>query len=105
MISDEELFSLYGCADYIWCKYALSNEISSGIFGRAYQLGKVAIVREGSYLDSLAQHIIHPTVHNIDFELGDSEPKRNEQMLSVDNHRRDLGMASHSLETINASLG
>ena len=50
-ISDEELFSLYGVADYVWCVYPPSYDQASGVFGRAVQLGVVPLVRSGSVLD------------------------------------------------------
>ena len=49
-ISDEELLSLYGVADYAWCFYAPDYDQSSGIFGRAIQLGVKPVIRAGSVI-------------------------------------------------------
>jgi N-acetyl-beta-hexosaminidase len=68
-ISDEELISLYGVADYVWCRYSQSSSsMSSGVFGRAVQLGKTAVVSTGSYLDRLARLLRHPVVHDLQAE-------------------------------------
>ena len=48
--SDAEFVSCIRHADWIWCCYAAGNDKSSGIFGRALQLGKRTIVRRASYL-------------------------------------------------------
>lgn len=47
---DAEFVSYIRHADWIWCCYHPRNDKSSGIFGRALQLGKRSIVRRGSYL-------------------------------------------------------
>ncbi len=52
-LSDTEFLDLYNVADLVWCCYAPYYNQSSGIFGRAIQLGKATIVRKGSYLDLL----------------------------------------------------
>lgn len=39
-------------ADWIWCCYRPPRDWSSGLFGRALQLGKRTIVRKGSYLEA-----------------------------------------------------
>jgi hypothetical protein len=65
-VSEEELLGLYGVADYVWCQYdQASSELSSGIFGRAVQLGRTAIVRDGSYLDRLAEFLGCPVLHDL----------------------------------------
>lgn len=51
-LSDQELLSLYGIAACVWCCYPPERDMSSGIFGRARQLGIWPVVREGSMLDS-----------------------------------------------------
>jgi len=69
-ISEEELISLYGVADYVWCHYdERSSAMSSGVFGRAVQLGRTAVVPVGSYLDRLAGLLEHPVVHELDAEM------------------------------------
>lgn len=53
-ISDEELISLYGVADYVWCAYSNENDQSSGIFGRSIQLGRLPIIRKGAIVERIA---------------------------------------------------
>lgn len=53
-LSDEELLSLFRVADAVWCCYAPSRDMSSGVFGRAIQFGAAPVVRKGSYLESFA---------------------------------------------------
>ena len=52
-LSQEELFSLYGVADVLWCCYPPERDMSSGIFGRALQFSKPTIVRQGSMIHRL----------------------------------------------------
>lgn len=49
MISDDDIWSMYGIADWVWACYPVRNDQASGIFGRASQLGVPVIVREGSF--------------------------------------------------------
>lgn len=62
MVSDEELLSLYGASDLVWSCYSPHYNQSSGIFGRAFQLGKPSLVRESSYLADLADILEHPAL-------------------------------------------
>lgn len=51
-VNDGELLYLYEFSDIIYCYYELnSTQRPSGIFGRAIQLGKEALVKKGSYLE------------------------------------------------------
>jgi hypothetical protein len=61
-LEDEELLSLYGCADVIWSCYAPSYDQASGIFGRAVQFGMPVIVRQGSYLERIGRSLEHPLI-------------------------------------------
>jgi len=61
-ISDEELISLYKTADLVWSCYAPNYNQSSGILGRAFQLGKPSLVREGSYLVTFSELLGHPAL-------------------------------------------
>jgi hypothetical protein len=61
-IQNEELFYLYRKAHAVWNCYAPDYNQSSGIHGRAVQLGVPAIVRAGSYLESLGEMLPHPTL-------------------------------------------
>jgi hypothetical protein len=61
-LGDGELWGLYGVAELVWACYAPTYDQSSGIFGRAVQAGVPVIVRSGSYLEKLAQHLNHPVV-------------------------------------------
>jgi hypothetical protein len=59
-ISDGQLFDLYAVTDAVWCCYSPEYDQASGIFGRAVQFGKTAIVRRGSYVERFAEMIGHP---------------------------------------------
>lgn len=50
-MDDETFVSTIRCADWIWCCYQPSRDLSSGIFGRTLQLGTRSIVRKNSYLE------------------------------------------------------
>lgn len=56
-VSDEEIFSLYAQADLVWCYYSPVYDQSSGVFGRAIQLGIPAIVRKGSIVEKIANDL------------------------------------------------
>jgi hypothetical protein len=61
-IDDAELFCLYRVADLVWSCYAPDYNQSSGIHGRAVQLGVPVIVRKGSYIDSLGETLSYPSL-------------------------------------------
>jgi hypothetical protein len=61
-IEDAELFALYGIADLVWSCYAPDYNQSSGIHGRAVQLGVPVVVRKGSYIDALSETLSHPSL-------------------------------------------
>lgn len=61
-IEDTTLFHLYGKAHAVWTCYAPDYDQSSGIFGRAVQLGVPTVVRQGSFLDSSSTYLAHPTL-------------------------------------------
>ena len=48
--TEAELIAAYDLCDLVWCAYAPFYNRSSGIFGRACQLGKAALVRRNSRL-------------------------------------------------------
>ncbi|MDO9094864.1 MAG: hypothetical protein Q7U99_19780 [Rubrivivax sp.] len=52
-LRDDEIVPIYAMTDVVWACYRPDYDQSSGIFGRAMQLGKPCIVREGSYLSVL----------------------------------------------------
>jgi hypothetical protein len=54
-VSDEEVESLYGCADLVWTCYPPDNDQASGVFGRSMQYGVTSIVRSGSSIADLAR--------------------------------------------------
>lgn len=56
-ISDEELFSLYQIADFAWSYYKPEYDQSSGIYGRAIQLGVIPIIRADSIISKLSKSI------------------------------------------------
>lgn len=49
-LRDDEILPIYALADVVWACYRPDYDQSSGIFGRAIQLGKPTIVRTQSYL-------------------------------------------------------
>ncbi|TCP58764.1 hypothetical protein EV663_11730 [Rhodovulum bhavnagarense] len=53
--SFKDFIDAYLRADLIWCYYPAESNLSSGIFGRAIQLGAHAIVRKDSYLSKFAE--------------------------------------------------
>ncbi len=59
-ISDDELLLLYQISDVIWTCYSPSYDQASGVFGRAFQFGKPAIVRCNSNVSVLAEKLNHP---------------------------------------------
>ena len=61
-INPMELLFMYKHADVIWSCYAKHYDQASGIFGRAVQCCVPALVRQGSYLEALAQHLSHPVL-------------------------------------------
>ena len=109
-ITEDELLSLYGVADYVWCRYdESSSSMSSGVFGRAVQLQKTAVVPAGSYLDRLAKLLGHPVVHDLDAEdlgrssLPDVETKRAVQPGEHAHHLVDI-MALDSFKKLASGL-
>lgn len=53
-INNDEMFALYRSADLIWVCYAPDYDQASGFFGRAFQMGVPAVVREGSFSDKIS---------------------------------------------------
>jgi hypothetical protein len=109
-ISEEELISLYGVADYVWCRYdESSSSMSSGVFGRAVQLGRPAVVPSGSYLDSLARLLEHPVIHNLGDEslrpsaCAPGEPHLSRRIGKQGEDRLTL-MARESMQKLASSL-
>lgn len=61
-VTDAEMAAIYKAADLIWACYHPSYDQASGIFGRAVQRGRVAIIREGAMLGEYARLIRHPVI-------------------------------------------
>lgn len=61
-ISDEELVELYGISDLVWAYYSPAYDQASGIFGRAIQFRKSAVVRAGSLIERFADHVGFPVI-------------------------------------------
>lgn len=61
-ISNDELLGIYGASDLVWSCYAPNYDQASGIFGRAMQLGRQTLVRDGSFVEALARHLDRPAV-------------------------------------------
>ncbi|MGX9117700.1 hypothetical protein ACWTU6_13595 [Mesorhizobium sp. BHbsci] len=66
-LTDDEVLSAKLCATCLWACYDPSYDSSSGLFGRAMQLGKQVIVRRGSNVDTIASHLKYP-VHRCAFD-------------------------------------
>lgn len=56
-ITEQELFGLYESTDVVWAWYRPYYDQSSGIVGRAVQLGKTVMVREGSHVQRLFEFV------------------------------------------------
>lgn len=71
-VSDKELFGLYAAADLVWCHYDASYDQTSGILGRALQLGVPVVVRHGSVAHRQCALFDHPHIA-IDAASGPAE--------------------------------
>jgi len=107
-IDDAELFCLYRNADLVWSCYAPDYNQSSGIHGRAVQLGIPVVVRKGSYIDALGETLSHPSLALPYGAIGESisllqkwNPRRvdQERTESLVRHMRD-----HSLSVLADAL-
>lgn len=58
-LTRDELLSLYPVADIVWCCYDPSYDVSSGVFGRALQLGRPTLTRTGSIVARIAGRAGH----------------------------------------------
>lgn len=58
-LTREELISLYPVADIVWSCYDPSYDVSSGVFGRALQLGRPTLTRAGSIVARIAVRAGH----------------------------------------------
>lgn len=67
--SDGEFIDYIRRATFLWCCYHPAYDQSSGVFGRALQLGAPAIVRRGSLLEECARRF----GNGIAVEYGDSD--------------------------------
>ncbi len=61
-IANNDLFYLYKRADIIWACYAAGYDHSSGIHGRAVQLGVPVLVRRDSSIDRLGKLLGYPSL-------------------------------------------
>jgi hypothetical protein len=61
-IANSDLFYLYSKADIIWSCYAEDYDQSSGIHGRAVQLGIPVVVRRDSCVDRLGKLLGYPSL-------------------------------------------
>jgi hypothetical protein len=56
-LTDDQIIACYEESDLIWACYAPDIDQSSGIFGRAIQLQRPMVVRQGSYLEPLMKDL------------------------------------------------
>ncbi len=61
-ISESEMTAIYRGADLVWACYDPSYDQASGIFGRAVQRGRMAVIREGSMLENYALMLCQPVL-------------------------------------------
>lgn len=61
-LGDDEIESLYGVSDMIWCCYSPTRDQASGIFGRSMQFGVPTLVRKGALMDRIAASLGAPAV-------------------------------------------
>jgi hypothetical protein len=90
-LSEEEISSLYHISSLIWCCYDNSYDQASGIFGRAAQHGKIAIVRKGSTIEKLANYYNIPAII-IDAENLDDAAIAIDSMRSHIDKYQNLGL-------------
>lgn len=94
-ISDEELLSLYGIADFVWCYYGVKYDQSSGVYGRAIQLGIPTIIRKNSTVHKIARDFKIPS-HAIDIETNSNyrniyeKMKASKSNVLSETERKDL---------------
>jgi hypothetical protein len=106
-VSDDELASLYSCADFMWSCYSPTYNQASGIFGRAVQYGVPSIVRKGSYIHKQA-NIMDLSVVPLEWNdvesavatLGSGPAPRREMRSSEIEEMRN-----RSLDVLSAGLG
>ncbi|WP_448658011.1 hypothetical protein ACPVPU_11150 [Sphingomonas sp. CJ99] len=107
-IDDDELLDLYKASDLIWCCYAPSYDQASGIFGRAVQFAKTAILRQGSISQSFATVIDQPSIA-LPWNQADEAARQLSQYNASDmpkgekGHRNDE-MRKHNESVINRYL-
>jgi len=107
-INDAELFWWYRNSDLVWSCYSPDYDQSSGIHGRAVQLGVPVVVRKGSYIDALSETLSHPSL-----ALPFGQSSEAISMISQWNPRRVkpaeskalvLRMQNHSLSVLSEAL-
>jgi glycosyltransferase involved in cell wall biosynthesis len=59
-LEDAEMAAVYAESSIIWACYDASYDQASGIFGRAVQRGRIAVIREGALLERYAVMFEHP---------------------------------------------
>jgi hypothetical protein len=77
-MTEAEMAMFYRSAGLIWCCYAPSRDMASGIFGRAVQYGTPTIIRAGSYLEKLAAELGHPAI-----AVPWNDPQSVQRLLSI----------------------
>jgi len=61
-LTDAEMSAVYEAASLVWACYDPSYDQASGIFGRAVQRGRMAVIREGALLGRYAEILGHPYI-------------------------------------------
>jgi hypothetical protein len=107
-IEDGELMAAYRRADIVWSCYAPFYDQASGVFGRAVQFGKPAIVRAGSYLERVANALEHPALSLAwaDLESSAAAIVSCERPAGPLKSTRSIpAMRQRSIETVSRALG
>lgn len=99
------LIEEYLNADIIWCAYAPDYDQSSGILGRAMQLGKDVIVREGSTSHRFC--VAHGMTHLAITDAQDARAQlTNNAWVNTDEKITDRSiLMMHSMDVLSNSLG
>lgn len=104
-VSDAELLGAYAASDAIWCHYPPAGDHSSGVLGRAAQLGIPVVVRDGSLAHRLcmAENIRHvaATAEGLAGRLAKPLPPREEARGRLAAYR----FAQASEATLRGALG
>jgi hypothetical protein len=93
-IANSDLLYLYKRADMVWSCYTEGYDQSSGIHGRAVQLGIPVLVRNDSYIDRLGRMLGYPSLGL----PGDAAAAAAEQILAWQPRAVDAGRLKETVD-------